>query len=30
VLDRLVVGHPHAIHQVLYAVAREDAHQVVF
>ncbi len=30
VLDGLVVGHAHAIHQVLDAIAGEDAHQVVF
>jgi len=29
-LDRLVIGHAHAIHQVLDAIAGEDAHQVVF
>ncbi len=29
VLDGLVVGHAHALHQVLHPVAGEDAHQVV-
>ena len=29
-LDRLVIGHPHALHEALHAVTREDAHEVVF
>src|SRR5262249_22506134 len=29
VLDGLVVGHAHALHQILHAVAREAAHEAV-